>query len=166
MNQNLNDLVLEWFEMYKSGLYGYICSLLRNRADADDIFQTTFATLLQRGEKTSKIRHPKTYIYRIARNKAFDLMKSYKKQPVSLESLMIEPSEEIFPDWINGEMLNWALTKISEKEKEIIILKIYDEMTFKEIAKVTGSLLPTVAARYLRGIKKLKKLLEKNYENK
>ena len=62
-------------------------------------------------------------------------------------------------------MLNWALGKISEKEKEIIFLKIYDQMTFKEIAKVIGSLLPTVAARYLRGMKKLKTLLEKNYEN-
>ena len=74
MTQNINDLVLEWFETYKNPLYGYICSLLRNRADADDIFQETFATLLRRGEENSKIRYPKTYIYRIARNKAFDLM--------------------------------------------------------------------------------------------
>ena len=165
MNQNINSLVLEWFEIYKNPLYGYICSLLRNRSDADDVFQETFVTLLHLGEKLFKIKYPKTYIYRIARNKAFDLMKKYKKEPVSLESLLVEPSEEVFPKWINKEMLNWALGKISEKEKEIIILKIYDQMTFKEIAKVTGSLLPTVAARYLRGMKKLKTLLEKNYEN-
>ena len=115
MNQKTNELVLEWFETYKNPLYGYVCSLLRNRADADDVFQETFTTLLQRGEKTTKIRHPKTYIYRIARNKAFDLMKKYKKQPVSLESLLVQPSEEVFPKWINAEMLNWALGKISSE---------------------------------------------------
>jgi len=165
VTQKSNDLVLEWFEAYKSPLFGYVCSLLRNRADADDVFQETFTTLLQRGEKNSKIRYPKTYIYHIARNKAFDLMKRYKKQPVSLESLLVQPSEEYLPDWLDGEMLNLALDKISEKEREIILLKIYDEMTFREIAKVTGCLLPTVAARYLRGIKKLKKIMEKNYED-
>jgi len=165
VNQKTNELVLEWFETYKNPLYGYVCSLLRNRADADDVFQETFTTLLQRGEKTTKIRHPKTYIYRIARNKAFDLMKKYKKQPVSLDSLLVQPSEEYLSDWLDSEMLNLALSKISEKEREIILLKIYDQMTFREIAKITGSLLPTVAARYMRGIKKLKKILEKNYED-
>ncbi len=164
MTYKTNDLVLEWFDLYKIPLYGYICSLLRNRADADDVFQETFTTLLQRGEKISKIKYPKTYIYHIARNKSFDLMKKYKKQPVSIESLLVQPAEEVFPDWIDAEMLNAALNKISEKEREIILLKVYDQMTFREIAKITHSLLPTVAARYLRGIKKLKKLMEKNYE--
>ena len=159
MSHKTNDLILEWFEEYRTQLYGYVFSLVKNRADADDIFQETFSALLRQGEKISKIKYPKTYIYHIARNKSFDLMKKRKKEPVPLDSLIFQPAHDGLSDWFDAQMLNSALEQISEKEKEIILLKIYDGMTFREIAKVTGSLLPTVAARYLRGLKKLKKIL-------
>jgi len=45
-------------------------------------------------------------------------------------------------------------------QREVLILKIYDEMTFKEIANTVGASINTVASRYRYGIEKLREALE------
>ena len=63
-------------------------------------------------------------------------------------------------DRIDVNQLNLALSELSDNERETIILKIYDEMTFEEIAKVTGISKNTTASWYRRGIEKLRKIIK------
>ncbi len=68
--------ILEWYHLYKNGVYGYIFTYVRNHPDAEDILQTVFLALLNLGNKTKKIKHPKSYIFRMARNEALRIIKS------------------------------------------------------------------------------------------
>jgi len=162
----LRDQVLAWFDAYKDSLYRYLRTLLYNPADIDDVIQTTFLALLEKGTAACHIRHPKTYIYRIARYKAIDLLRHYSHAAVSLEGLLVEPAHEVMPQRILAEHVNWALAQLTPLARETVVLKVCDKLTFREVAQVTGCLLPTAATRYMRAIHKLRALLEECHENK
>ena len=65
----------------------------------------------------------------------------------------------------NRLFLKDALVKIPEEQREVIILRIYEELKFAEIAKMLGCNVSTVKSRYHLGIRKLKKIMEE-YKSK
>ena len=159
-----HDQVLAWFDAYKDSLYRYLRTMIENPADIDDVIQTTFMALLAKGDALRDIRHPKTYLYQIARHKAMDVIRSHSHAAVSLDGLLVEPGHDVMPKWLTAEQVNWALAHLTPIERETVVLKVYDELTFKEVARITGCLLPTAATRYLRAMKKLRTLLEERHE--
>ncbi len=60
----------------------------------------------------------------------------------------------------NKMLLHQALIGLSPEQREVIILRIYEELKYTEIAKILGCNLSTVKSRYFQGIKKLDRLLE------
>jgi len=64
------------------------------------------------------------------------------------------------PDRSDKESLSLALARLPEEQREVIVLKFFEELTLKEIAAVCGLSLNTVASRYRYGLSKLKSLLE------
>lgn len=165
MTTDVHDVVLAWFDQYHRGLYGYICLIVHQPDDAKDVLQELFAELLGKGGEINNVRHPKTYLYTAARYKACRLVRERARSPVPLDGLLQQPSVDIMPRWMTAEMLNWALNRIPDEEREVVILKTHDRMTFREIADVTRCLLPTAASRYWRGIHRLRALLEKHHED-
>lgn len=160
------SLLIQWFEEYKTGVYRYVRLLVSSREDAEDILQQTFLALHQKGDRIRAIKHPKPYIYRTARNYALKKITRKQVHIISLDNLLKEPAENPFHQWITAEMLNWALEQLPQAEREAVMLKVKDRMTFREIAQVTGCFLTTAASRYFRGIRKLKTILEHSHENK
>ena len=160
-----NTLLIKWFDAYKTGVYRYVRSIVSNREDAEDILQQTFFALHQKGDRIHAIKHPKTYIYSMARNYALKKITRKPVTTVALDDLLIQPADDPFQPWITAEMLNWALGQLPHVEREAIVLKIMDQMPFKEIAQVTGCFITTAASRFYRGIAKLKKIVERTHEN-
>ncbi len=160
------SLLIQWFEAYKTGVYRYVRSIVLSKEDAEDILQQTFLALHQKGDAVRSIKHPKTYIYKMARNYALKKITRKPAMTISLDTLLIEPADDPFHHWITAEMLNWALGQLPQAEREAVILKIMDLMPFREIARVTDCFITTAASRYYRGIMKLKKILERSHENK
>jgi len=76
------EKILEWYHLYKNGVYGYIFTFVRNHSDAEDILQTVFLALLNLGKKTRKIKYPKSYIFRMARNEALRVIKLNNRETV------------------------------------------------------------------------------------
>jgi len=64
------------------------------------------------------------------------------------------------PDPSDKESLSLALARLPEEQREVIVLRFFEELTLKEIAAVCGLSLNTVASRYRYGLSKLKSLLE------
>jgi DNA-directed RNA polymerase specialized sigma24 family protein len=83
-----------------------------------------------------------------------------QRQPQAMDEILLDPPASADDPPFDVEQLNWALAQLSERDREVVVLRIYDEMAFRDIARVTQSLLPTVAARYVRALRKLRKLLE------
>ena len=64
----------------------------------------------------------------------------------------------------DGLLIEQALLKISAEQREVIVLRIYEEFKFMEIAKMLGCNLSTVKSRYHLGLKKLRKIMEEESE--
>ncbi len=83
---------------------------------------------------------------------------------------MTEELTEVIQDNLAGldhEVLSHiakALAQIPEEQREVIVLKFFEELTFKEIASVCGISINTTTSRFRYGMKKLRSLWEEHYE--
>ncbi len=162
---NQKDKILEWYHLYKNGVYGYIFTFMRNHSDAEDILQTVFLALLNLGEKSTKIRHPKSYIFRMARNESLRILKHNNRDIVEESYLLDKHGENNIENYIDKDEIQAVLEYLPIEEREILIMRVFENMTFREIARVTKRLLPSVTTKYYRAIKKAKTFLENSYEN-
>jgi RNA polymerase sigma-70 factor (ECF subfamily) len=64
------------------------------------------------------------------------------------------------PDEPTKELVADALARVPEDQREVVILKLFEGLTFREIASVCDESIPTVASRYRYGVDKLRGLLE------
>ena len=108
------------YEEYFDRVYYKVLSVVKNNDDAEDICQETFISVYKNLSKFREESNIYTWIYRIAINKTYDFFKKRK--------LEFEINDEVLslPEDINFDakvILEEKLKLISEKEKEIVILK-------------------------------------------
>jgi RNA polymerase sigma-70 factor, ECF subfamily len=143
------------YECYGPRVYNFLCRLLGSRHEAEDATQQTFLIALHR---LGSLRDPdllESWIYRIARNEVYQ--KYRRKQVDSLEDegskLFAERAEDRHLDgqpekaFLNeelGKALQSALNSLPWKLREVFILAIVDEMSYKDISEIVGRSLLSV----------------------
>jgi RNA polymerase sigma-70 factor (ECF subfamily) len=133
-----------------------------NRQDAEDVLQTVFMNLVDRGLPGELIRSPRAYLYRAAVNAALNTVRSRKRHN------LVDGVEDIQAPVISGsagpgdvirrKLLN-AIAKLKPKEVEILILRYEHDYSDAEIAKMLGKSRGTIAVTLYRTRARLKKLL-------
>ena len=138
------------YEEYFDRVYYKVLSVVKNDDDAEDICQETFISVYKNLSKFREESNIYTWIYRIAMNKTYDIFKKRK--------LDFEINDEVLslPEDINFDtkvILEEKLKLISEKEKEIVILKDIYGYKLKEIAEIKNMNLSTVKSVYYKALK-------------
>ena len=138
------------YEEYFDRVYYKVLSVVKNDDDAEDICQETFISVYKNLSKFREESNIYTWIYRIAINKTYDFFKKRK--------LEFEINDEVLslPEDINFDtkvILEEKLKLISEKEKEIVILKDIYGYKLKEIAEMKNMNLSTVKSVYYKALK-------------
>jgi len=148
------------WDRYAKGLLAYLQAMLCSLHDAEDVLQTVFVNIVRQRHRLARARNLDAYVYRIARNEAFRLIGRRKKtkEPVK-ESWLIVPERNPEPDDL-AERLQAALEHLPQSQREVIVMKIYGQKTFLDIARILELPQNTVASRYRYGIEKLRTLLE------
>jgi RNA polymerase sigma-70 factor (ECF subfamily) len=147
---------------YASDLFAYLLVVLCSRHDAEDVLQTVFLRIVRKRHRLAKARRPDAYVYKIARNEAFSFIsrrKRERKVKAANESWLIVPEEKQETNEL-AEQMQAALVRLPQSQREVIIMKIYRQKTFLEIARLLGLSQNTVASRYRYGMEKLRTLLE------
>jgi RNA polymerase sigma-70 factor (ECF subfamily) len=145
-------------------LFNYLTIMLSSPLDAEDVLQEVFCRLVRYRVRFRFIQNPSAYVFRVARNEAIRFLKNRKTNVERYHSA--EELAEVIQDNLIGlenETLNQtakALAQIPEEQREIIVLKYFEELTFKEIASVCGISINTTTSRLRYGMKKLRILLE------
>ena len=145
-------------------LFNYLTIKLSSPLDAEDVLQEVFCRLVRYRVRFRFIQNPSAYVFRVARNEAIRFLKNRKTNVERYHSA--EELAEVIQDNLIGlenETLNQtakALALIPEEQREIIVLKYFEELTFKEIASVCGISINTTTSRLRYGMKKLRILLE------
>ena len=138
------------YEEYFDRVYYKVLSVVKNNDDAEDICQETFISVYKNLSKFREESNIYTWIYRIAINKTYDFFKKRK--------LEFEINDEVLslPEDINFDtkvILEEKLKLISEKEKEIVILKDIYGYKLKEIAEIKNMNLSTVKSVYYKALR-------------
>lgn len=155
----------EVYDAYLSYIYRIVLGIVGRKEDAEDITSEFFIRLYQTADKFSCGSGHKGYIATIARNMAIDFMRKNRREV--LESFSKEDDDEpVFEpvakedtesEVVSNTAVAEALSKLKDKERVIVDMKILSEMTFEEIAEKLKIPLGTVTWRYREAIKKLRR---------
>lgn len=127
-----------------SCIYRYCFYQVRNREVAQDITQDVFLKFIKEMDRYKEYGKLKNYLYVIAKNSIRDYVRKTKN--VNLE-LVKERYDDGGIDRKLIQMSIWeALDSLEGVDKEIIILRYYQELRIKDISQITG--IPTSTVRY------------------
>jgi len=142
---------------------GYLHSLVGD--DADDVQQEVWLTVYRRIAELANPRAFRTWLYRTTRHRALDFLRRYKRERellgdaarrVSVDREADTASDDVaFTDDMLG-----ALAALPPTQREVCVLRYRDDMTYAEIALVTGTSVGTVRSRLFYAKQRLHELLK------
>ena len=130
-------------------------------ASADDAVQEAFVALIAQRQPP---RNPTAWMYRAVRNAAIDAARATERRRRREQSVARERGSwfVLEPDArLDAELAEQALRRLSPQHREIVVLRIWGDLAFAEIAEVTQLSISTVHDRYKAALGELRRVLEK-----
>jgi RNA polymerase sigma-70 factor (ECF subfamily) len=154
----------ELYDRFGDRAFHYLYIKLGSAGDAEDVLQEVFYRLARYSIRLKFIRRPAAFVFQIARNEANRFLKKkiHEKKSCQRNAELCEIIRTSIsgPDEESVQILSASLAKLPEEQREIIILKFFEGLTFKEIASACGLSINTAASRYRYGLAKLRSLME------
>ncbi len=159
---------------HQSKIYGFIYSKVTDRDIADDIFQDTFIKVIKTLKSKSYNEEGKflPWVMRISHNLIVDHFRRNKKMPMyreteefSIFSVMTDNSPNVENRLITDQVendLQRIIGELPEDQREVLQMRIYQDLSFKEIADLTGVSINTALGRMRYALMNLRKVIEKN----
>jgi RNA polymerase sigma-70 factor (ECF subfamily) len=164
----------ELLKRYKSKVYSKIMMYVRDRAVAEDIFQDTFVRAIHALKEGNYNEEGKfsAWILRIAHNLCIDYFRHVKKMPMTRERDEYNPFDYISSEERTSEEdrmkrevkadMKRLLNMLPDEQKEIVMMRLHYDMSFKEIADHLDISINTALGRMRYALINLRKLIEKH----
>jgi RNA polymerase sigma-70 factor (ECF subfamily) len=164
----------ELLKRYKSKVYSKIMMYVRDRAVAEDIFQDTFVRAIHALKEGNYNEEGKfsAWILRIAHNLCIDYFRHVKKMPMTRERDEYNPFDFISSEERTSEEdrmkrevkadMKKLLSMLPDEQREIVIMRLNYDMSFKEIADQLDISINTALGRMRYALINLRKLIEKH----
>ena len=147
------------YNNYNKLIYSIAYSILKNKQDAEDIVQIVFEKLYLIDKEKLPNRNESSWLYSITKNETINYLKRNKNN-IDLDSIYnIEDDNNEINKIIDQDNYNRLISKLNNKEKEIISLKIISNLSFEEIGKLLKEPTGTIKWRYYKAVNTLKILL-------
>ena len=142
-------------------LLRYAETLTRNRADAEDAMQSALVKVARKPKQLANAEKPWAYLVRVVRNEALKVI-GRRKPIASLASLLQawRPVECPLEQQESREKVQEAVAKLPAEQAEVVVLKIWEQFTFAEIADLINESPNTAASRYRYALEKLSRHLQ------
>lgn len=155
---------------YLNPLYAFARQYVGNTDTAADVVQETFVKVWKNLDKFDTKRNFRTWIFTIAKRTALDWLKQKSALPFSalaesesnFAENLVDHAPSILESLIKKEASRHLATAISQlpaSHGAVVALRLNEELTFPEIARVLRAPLNTIKSRYRRGLMRLKELL-------
>jgi RNA polymerase sigma-70 factor (ECF subfamily) len=150
-------------DMYASRCYGYFYRLTGNSDTSDELLSELFVKLV---EKIGSYKGGsfESWLFKIASNLFHDHLRGKQRRKrlieVQQEEIESEAAEPKRSDDEQVDKLEMRLKRLDPDTRELIMLRFYSQLSFKEIARVRSEPIGTTLAKTHRGLKKLRQLME------
>jgi len=134
-------------------------------ADRDDLVQETFIRLYNYRRKYRPTAKLKTFLYLLARQVQIDYFRKQQRRYALVETLRNEPREQFTRPGKHNmgddrrEKLQKALGALSEEMRCVVVMSIYQELKYAEIAEILDIPAGTVKTRMFHALQKLGKVI-------
>lgn len=164
-------------DLYAGRIFGFLYRLTGSRHDAEDLMQEVFLRVVRTIERYDHDGRFEPWVFRIAANLVRDRFRRARRSPRRIESAEPRGDETGASDILDevptrhrnvedamvgnediAEM-NAALKTLPEGEREVLMLRHFSQMTFREIAELMDTPLGTALARAHRGLSRLREAM-------
>jgi RNA polymerase sigma-70 factor (ECF subfamily) len=159
----------ELYDACADRVHHYLVARLGSRADADDVLQETFVRLARTRAKLAGVDNLTAYVFAVARNESI----RFAGRPGARDRPCVKPTaEDLFEeaggdDFRARESAEWvaaSLARLAPELREVVELKFYAGLTFREIAEATGIPQGTAATRYRSALERLRRQMSEERE--
>lgn len=157
------------YDEHAQALFAFLMNFTRDEDDTREILQELFVKLARQPGLLSNVRDLRPFLLRLAHNAAIDLVRrrgtrnKYHEQfgsdQLSVFATDDNPDEQAF-----REALSAALGDLPEDQRAVVHLKLWEQLTFEQIAETLGISPNTAASRYRYGLDKLRGRLRPLYD--
>lgn len=165
MNKETEQLIAELERIVaerQNWLFRFAYMRIGNREDAEDVVQEVLLGVFRRLQEKTKIGSVDQYLIRSISNACTDYFRRKPMKIVSLDKAehisVNESDRQIHEEYMR---INKLLDSVPEEQAEIVRLKCYDELTFKQIAELLDIPEPTAKSRYRYAIMHIQQMIKK-----
>ncbi|MFY8213968.1 MAG: RNA polymerase sigma factor [Flavobacterium sp.] len=161
-------------DRHQSKIFGFIYSKIGDRDTTDDIFQDTFIKVIKTLKSNNYNEEGKflPWVMRIAHNLVIDHFRKSKKMPLfreteefSIFSIMSDQSLSMENQLITEQVeldLKRLIDELPSDQREVVLMRMYQDLSFKEIAELTGVSINTALGRMRYALLNMRKLIDKH----
>lgn len=151
----------ELYRDYRTRLYQYALSLVRDREAAEDVVHDAFLGWVRQRAAGHEPRQVVPYLYASVRNRCTDRLRRKSEvalDPAHVELLVAPPGDE--ERIALRHALNRLLLALPEEQREVVVLRTWHDLEFAAIAALQGTPVNTAIARYHYALARLNRELE------
>jgi RNA polymerase sigma-70 factor, ECF subfamily len=137
------------YDAWASRLLAYMMTITRDRSRAEDALHNLFVKL---ATSRPDLRDPSVYLFRAARNEAIRASRRGPDRPLADLDVLAAPA--------GSEAVRDALDHLPPEQVDVVVLHVFEGLTFREAAEVLGVPQDTAASRYRYALEKLRGLLD------
>ena len=159
---------------HQARLYGFIFSKIQDRDATEDVFQDTFIKVIRTLKRGNYNEQGKflPWVMRIAHNLVIDYFRKHNRMPkfknngdFVIFSVLSDESPNAESKIVENQIADQVrilLEELPEDQKAVIKMRIYQDMSFKEISENTGVSINTALGRMRYGLINLRKMIDKH----
>jgi|SRR5579871_4625290 len=157
------------YDRHAQAVFAFLLNFTRNDADTRDLLQELFIKLAKKPELLREVRDERGFLLRLAHNLAIDLFRRRGTREKNNTELG-EEAETVFAATDNPDEQTFrrsladALGELPPDQRAVVHLKLWEHLTFEQIATALDIPPNTAASRYRYGLDKLRERLRPLYE--
>jgi RNA polymerase sigma-70 factor (ECF subfamily) len=157
-----NDAFTELFARYKQPLFGFFWRRVADRAQAEELTQEAFVAVIRAAPRYEQSAQFRTYLYAIA----LKILRAYRRKAAFRATFLGLASEDAEPAAESGLVtqvfMREAIRKLEDMDREILLLREFEQLDYAEIAELLKLPVNTVRSRLFRARTALRELLSQN----
>ncbi|MCE5314584.1 MAG: sigma-70 family RNA polymerase sigma factor [Armatimonadota bacterium] len=163
-----DDAVEIWLQaihdQYSPSLFRYALALTGSVEDAQDAVGEVFTRIAKGWKRFMEVRNVNAYLFSATRNSAYSVLRRRRRGEALHDAICVDLATAYVPQDRRTSAtvisIREAFSQITLDQREVLVLRILHQMTFKEISEMVGASTNTIYARYRCGIDRLRQVLD------
>jgi len=157
------------YDEHAPSLFAFLLNFTRDENDTRDLLQEIFVKIAREPDLLKNARHKRAFLIRLAHNLAIDLIRRRDSRERTKENFIAEkisffaPANDPDVQLFRNDLAE-ALGELPDDQRAVVHLKLWEGLTFEEIAEALAISPNTAASRYRYGLDKLRERLRPLYK--